>query len=142
MFKKNDNTSTAPNGGDSINLIGTGTIIKGDINANGDVRIDGTLTGTINAKGRLILGPQGVIEGNVFCKTADVSGTIKGNLTVAELTHLKATAKYTGDLTTNKLAIDPGAAFTGNCQMGGTVNLNTLNGIPKQQPKPAEEKVA
>ncbi len=139
MFKKGEKDIQA-SGQESINLIGAGTNIKGDILANGDIRIDGIVTGTITAKGKLVLGPNGLIDGQVYCKSADVSGNIKGNLTVSELTHLKATAKFTGDINTNKLAIDPGASFSGNCSMGGVIK--EMNNAVKREREPAEEKVA
>jgi cytoskeletal protein CcmA (bactofilin family) len=141
MFNKGDKKESATGGQESINLLGAGTTIKGDISANGDIRIDGTLIGTVNAKGKLVLGPNGHIEGEVFCKSADVSGNIKGSLTVSELTHLKATAKFSGDINTNKLAIDPGANFTGNCSMGGVIK-EMNNAVKREQRQPAEEKVA
>lgn len=141
MFKKGDKETAAP-AGESINLIGAGTNIKGDIMANGDIRIDGIVTGTVTAKGKLVLGPQGAIDGQVYCKSADISGNIKGNLTVSELTHLKATAKFTGDISTNKLAIDPGANFSGNCQMGGVIKEMSNATTKQREREPAEEKVA
>lgn len=105
----------------SINLIGIGTQITGDINSAGDVRIDGTLNGDIKLNGRLVIGPNGKIEGNVICQNADVSGEIKGTVQVAEMLALKATAKISGDIITNKLSIEPGAVFTGSCNMGAIV---------------------
>jgi len=105
----------------SINLIGIGTQITGDINSAGDVRIDGILNGDIRLNGRLVVGPNGKIEGNVTCQNADISGEIKGTVQVAEMLALKATAKILGDIITNKLSIEPGAVFTGSCNMGAIV---------------------
>jgi cytoskeletal protein CcmA (bactofilin family) len=105
----------------SINLIGIGTQITGDILSAGDVRIDGTLLGDINLNGRLVIGPNGRIEGNVICQNADISGEIKGTLQVAEMLALKTSAKILGDIVTNKLSIEPGAVFTGSCNMGAIV---------------------
>jgi cytoskeletal protein CcmA (bactofilin family) len=106
----------------SINLIGAGTVIKGDINSNGDIRIDGTLIGSVNSKGKLVVGNTGIIEGEVNCQNADFSGTIKAAVTVTELLSLKATAKLNGDVITNKLAIEPGAIFSGSCSMNNTTS--------------------
>lgn len=105
----------------AINLIGTGTRITGDIVSNGDVRIDGILSGNISLKGRLVVGPQGKIEGDVHCQNADISGEIKGKVQVAEMLALKQTAKINGDITTGKLVVEPGANFTGTCSMGAIV---------------------
>lgn len=105
----------------SVNIIGAGTVIEGDITTNGDMRIDGSLTGSINVKGKLVVGPSGSIEGEIICQNADISGTIKGKIGVAELLALKSSSKLTGDIITNKIAIEPGAAFSGSCSMGGVI---------------------
>ena len=113
----------------SVNIIGAGTVIEGDIKSDGDVRIDGTLNGTLGIKGKLVLGTTGMVDGEVSCQNGDISGTITGKIKVAELLSLKATSKLTGDITTNKLSIEPGANFSGSCAMAGTVpNINISNG--------------
>ena len=63
----------------SVNIIGAGTLIEGDITTNGDMRIDGSLTGSINVKGKLVIGVSGSVEGEIICQNADISGTIKGD---------------------------------------------------------------
>lgn len=115
----------------AINLIGSGTVIKGDVTSNGDIRIDGTLNGSVHSKGKLVVGPTGNIEGEIVCQNADLSGVIKAQVTVSELLSIKATAKLTGDVITNKLAIEPGAVFSGSCSMS--------NALPKEQPKFGEK---
>jgi cytoskeletal protein CcmA (bactofilin family) len=105
----------------SVNIIGAGTSIEGDINTNGDMRIDGSLTGTINVKGKLVVGPSGVVEGEIICQNADISGAIKGKIGVAELLSLKSSSRLTGDIITSKIAIEPGAVFSGSCSMGGVI---------------------
>jgi cytoskeletal protein CcmA (bactofilin family) len=102
----------------SLNLIGTGTVIRGDIETAGDIRIDGTLIGKLTAKARVVLGESAIIEGNIFCQNADVSGAVLGNIVVDELLTLKTTGRMHGDVITRKLVIEAGADFTGNCKMG------------------------
>ncbi|MCB0769877.1 MAG: polymer-forming cytoskeletal protein, partial [Flavobacteriales bacterium] len=74
-----------------------------------------------NARGRVIVGQTGVIEGEVVCQSSDIEGTVIGKVNCQDLLSLKATAKLQGDINTKKLAIEPGAVFTGNCSMGGGV---------------------
>ena len=105
----------------SVNLIGNGTKIIGDIQSAGDVRIDGLLTGNIVTTGKFVLGPNGIVDGNVTSGNADISGEIKGTVSVTEMLSLKASAKVNGDIITGKLAIEPGAIFTGTCNMGAKV---------------------
>lgn len=119
--KNNSMAKSVQSDSASINLIGAGTIIDGDIKSNGDIRIDGTLTGSLNVKGKLVVGPTGNIDGEITCQNADVSGSIKGKINVTELLSLKATSKLSGDIITNKLSIEPGADFSGSCSMGGVV---------------------
>lgn len=101
------------------NQIGPGSKIKGDIEANGNIRIDGTIEGNIISKGRVIIWTTGVVKGEVKCTNCDVYGNFDGKMTVNELLSLKASSKLTGDIKTSKLSIEPGAIFTGSCDMGG-----------------------
>lgn len=112
----------------SINLLGSGTKINGDINSNGDFRIDGLLEGNIVISGKLVLGNTGRIEGNIQCTNADLSGEVKGTVNITETLTLKSTAKINGDIITSKLAIESGAVFTGTCNMGAIVkNITQKN---------------
>lgn len=116
MAKNNETESPA------INIVRKGTEIKGDITCSGDIRIDGVLSGTLVSDGKVVVGNSGVVDGEVTCKNADISGTIKAKLAVKELLQLKATANILGDINTNKLSIEPGATFTGSCNMGTVVS--------------------
>ncbi|HAQ65634.1 MAG TPA: cell shape determination protein CcmA [Bacteroidales bacterium] len=101
----------------SLNTIGQGTIINGDIITNGDVRIDGQIKGKLQSSGRVIVGTTGQIEGEIECRNGDLSGQIDANVKVAELLILKTSVRLTGNITTGKLAVEPGAEFTGHCSM-------------------------
>jgi cytoskeletal protein CcmA (bactofilin family) len=108
----------------SINIISEGTKIKGDIIANGDIRIDGELLGNISAQGRLVVGSKGKIEGEIVCNNIEVSGYIKGKLEAKELLTMKSTSKIEGDIAAGKLSVEPGSEFTGTCSMGSTDSIN------------------
>lgn len=108
----------------SINILGAGTIVKGEISANGDFRIDGTLLGSINAKGKLVIGATGSVEGEIICQNADFSGNVKANVNVLEMLSLKSTSKLIGDISVNKLSIEPGAQFSGSCNMNNGKNAS------------------
>jgi len=73
-------TATSANG--STNTLTNGTSVEGKINANSDIRIDGTLKGSLSCKGRVIIGPQGYIEGDISCQNAIIEGKFSGELTV------------------------------------------------------------
>lgn len=101
----------------SINLLGAGTILKGDISSDGDFRIDGQLSGSIQCKGKVVIGATGMVEGEIICRDIDISGQVKAQIQVSELLSLKSTARLTGDIQASQLAIEPGAIFSGTCKM-------------------------
>jgi len=80
MFSKNNKNMSSD--GSSVNLLAAGTAITGDVKSNGDFRIDGTWKGTLTVKGKLVVGPNGHIEGEIECQNAYVSVEIKGKINV------------------------------------------------------------
>jgi cytoskeletal protein CcmA (bactofilin family) len=109
----------------------------GDIKTNGDIRIDGNLSGSITAKGKVVIGGTGRIEGEVLCQNANVSGEIKGKLQVAELLSLQASAKIQGDIVTGKLVVENGAMWNGTVKMGAVIKELNLEDSKEQQEKTA-----
>ena len=99
------------------NIIGLGTKVVGDIDTNGDLRIDGVIEGNIVSKGKLVLGSAGSIKGTIKCVNAEISGSFEGKIEVSELLSLKSSAVFKGEMSVNKLSIEPGAVFNGNCSM-------------------------
>lgn len=106
----------------AINLISNGTDITGDVKSNGDIRIDGSLTGNLITKGKVVIGQTGKVNGEVVCKNSEVSGIVEGKIVVSQLLILKASSKILGDISTSKLSIEPGAIFSGNCKMSENDN--------------------
>ena len=147
MFKSNkenlNKLKTNINSPDRLNRIVEGTVIEGQINSESNIRIDGFLKGTINTKGRLVLGPEGKIEGDITCTNADIEGTLDGTINVKELLTLKSSAKLQGDISTNKLSIEPGAVFSGSCSMGGVlknmIKDDMINTKTENSPKLQEQ---
>jgi len=126
MFKSNKQSNSEARTGEvnassSINLIGAGTVIDGDVRSVGDIRIDGTVHGNVISKAKVVVGSTGIIEGDVNSQHADVSGMIKGKITVSELTFLKSAGRIVGDIVTGKLVVEVGASFTGSCNMGPVI---------------------
>ena len=117
-----------------INMIGVGTTIEGSISSSENIRFDGNLIGNLNTKGKVFIGQSGKISGEIRCKNCEVEGVVEGKVIVEELLSLRSMSKLYGEIKTGKLAIEPGATFTGKCDMGGKKELNTEPG-----PKPKEE---
>ena len=102
----------------SSNSLVQGTNIEGTVQADKDIRIDGTLKGSLNCKGKVIIGPTGFIMGDVQCENAVIEGRFEGVLLVNDILHVKETARIEGDVTTQKLVVQPGSIFNVKCKMG------------------------
>lgn len=143
MFNsKSGNESAKDKSGSGMpNHINSDTVIEGTIKAKGNLRIDGKLIGTLECQGRIVIGATGSVDGEIRCENAEIEGSIKADLVVSELLSLKATAKVQGDIVAKKLAIEPGASFSGSCSMGGVVK-NISNAEQPRKEEQRQEKSA
>jgi cytoskeletal protein CcmA (bactofilin family) len=101
----------------TINIIGSGTSIQGDIVCEGDIRIDGQVNGLVSTKAKIVVGPEGDITGDLVCQSADILGKVTGIIKVEELLFLKANALVKGDVYTAHFEMEPTAKFNGRCYM-------------------------
>ncbi len=99
------------------NVIAKKTVIVGEITSEGDFRIDGTLEGGLKTNGRVIVGADGFVKGNIDALNADIEGKISGKLEVKKTLTVKAIANISGEVIVGKLSIEPGAAFNASCIM-------------------------
>ena len=114
---KSDVLGENPSTGTSTSLIGAGTSMKGDITSNGDLRIDGSLVGNINCTAKVVIGANGVVEGDIHGQQADIMGKVTGTIKVKDLLQLKGGSLVNGNLQAAKLQIEPTANFNGECHM-------------------------
>src|SRR6201986_3897595 len=103
--------------GTSTSLIGAGTTMKGDITSHGDLRIDGTLVGNIHCSAKVVIGANGVVEGDINGQQADIMGKVTGTIKVKDLLQLKGGSVLNGNIQAVKLQIEPAANFNGQCHM-------------------------
>ena len=121
MFKSKQHNKKAHPESFSASIIGAGNTITGNIAADGDIRIDGTVKGNVYSKAKILVGADGLIEGNIHCREADITGHVNGNINTQEILHLKGSAAVSGDIHTAKLFIEPTVSFNGQCHMGANI---------------------
>ena len=107
-----------PEQAQASNRILVGTSITGDVVSDGDIRVDGKVVGNMKVSGKLVIGEQGRVEGEVECKNAAIAGQLEGTLKVAQTLSLTASAKVQGKVQVEKLAVEPGAEINGSVTMG------------------------
>lgn len=121
MFTTKEEKKAADEITNSSNVIGKGTVLEGNIETSGNIRIEGKIIGNIKSKSKIALGSSSLIDGNVAAQNADIEGTVKGKVEISDLLVLKATGSVQGDISTGKLVVEPGAVFNGTCKMGAAV---------------------
>jgi len=98
-------------------LLGRGSNFEGKLVFEGTVRIDGRFKGEIHSEGKLIVGENGDIEGDIWVDAAVISGKVKGNITGKSRIELQPPARFQGNMVTPILVVQEGAVLDGNCQM-------------------------
>ena len=121
MFTTKEEKKASDEITNSTNNIGKGTVVEGNIEASGNIRIEGKIIGNLKSKSKAALGQSSVVDGNVIAQNADVEGTVRGKVEITDLLILKSTATVHGDISTGKLVVEPGAVFNGSCKMGAAV---------------------
>ena len=120
MAKQSENDSLQ-----SYNVLGNGTSVKGTLESKGNLRIDGQFEGTLIIAGKLVIGKDSFVQGNIQCTSAELEGRVKvEKMTVSGLLSLKATAVVEGVINTQRLYIEQGALLTGQVQMPKDRNAN------------------
>lgn len=123
---------------DQINLVGEGTVFEGTVQAESDVRASGKIVGTLRVEGKAMIAEAGSVDGEVIATNADIAGRVQGEIEVEERLVLKSTAQIEGTIETDRLVVEEGAEFTGECTMGTPVSMDgdegeassTANGKP------------
>ena len=116
MLNRKDKEVVTYSGG-MHNLLSGGTVLTGNLVTEDDIRIDGVIEGNIISRGKVIVGPNGTVSGDIECVNLDIMGKVTGNTQCSEVVVLRSTANLNGDIKTRIIEIEPGAQFFGSCGM-------------------------
>ena len=110
---------SAPLAGD-LAQIGKSVVIKGELSGSEDLYVDGVVEGSIALKNNsLTVGQSGQVKASVDAKGIVVQGKLEGNVTASERVELRKSAIVTGDITTQRIAIEEGAYLKGKIDIQG-----------------------
>ena len=110
----------APNGATDVNRGGTlssGVSIKGNVKFQKELTLDCEVEGEINSQGRLTVGKQARIKGNIKTRSVLVDGTVNGNITAGERCELRAGCTVNCDIEAPRLVVDEAASFVGSAKI-------------------------
>ena len=115
--------------GEAFSVIGTGTVITGNIKTDGMIRVDGKVVGNLVTLGDAAVGLTGIIECSLDARNITVAGKVMGTITAMQKLVLESKSVLKGDLRTARLVVDEGAVFDGRSAMTTTVAV----GVPRGQ---------
>ncbi len=114
-YQSNAGTTRA---GTKVVNIGKSVIIKGQVNSDEDLTIDGRVEGKIDLRQNVLtIGPNGKIEADLHAKTIVVLGNVTGNVTATDLIEIRDNGSVDGDLVSPRVVITEGAHFRGSVDM-------------------------
>ncbi len=132
MFGKKNNTSNimSPVSLDRAHsVLSQAVTLTGEINSKDDLRIDGNVEGNISCDGKVIIGPEGYVNGNIKSSSIELMGKITGDVVVYDIVRLKSSSYFKGEITAVNLEIEAGANFYGNCKMTEKQNNGTISKV-------------
>ena len=123
-----DNRDTTPE-----TIIGATVKIEGDLVSEGDIRVEGLVTGKIKTNKNLYVAETAKIEADVEAENADLAGSIRGQVKVKEVLRLSETGRIEGDISCSRLSIAEGAYFSGSCTMPETKEEALSEPLPEEK---------
>jgi cytoskeletal protein CcmA (bactofilin family) len=100
-----------------VTILGPGTLLRGDLQCKGTIRVEGTVCGEVTSGDSVVLLESGRIQGNVTAGQVIVGGEIVGNVSAVERIEITAKGKVVGDMTAPRVSIHEGVLFEGRCTM-------------------------
>jgi len=98
-------------------IVSSSMHIDGELKSQGNIKIDGLVTGKVHTSQDLIIGSNAQIDADLIAGNASIAGIVKGNVTVKGILSIQATGKVIGNISCASLDISEGAYFSGTCKM-------------------------
>jgi cytoskeletal protein CcmA (bactofilin family) len=109
-----------------ISIIGPGMKVVGDCDTDGAIRVEGAVKGNIRAGKAVVVGKDGVVDGDIFTQDAVLAGTVKGVVRADSRLEVQATCRVEGEIIASRMQLDEGAMLNGTVQMGTGSDLPPL----------------
>lgn len=108
------------------NVIGKGTVIEGNVQAEGDLFVEGIVKGDVTTKTKFVAGPSAIIEGNIIAQHAEIAGRVQGTVKALGLLVINSSGTILGDVITKDLNVESGSTFNGRLQVGGNISSTPI----------------
>ena len=109
--------SPRPTGVDDLSILGPGARVKGELEVDGVIKIQGTVDGTVRARGQVLVVKGGKVQGDIFGREVVVGGEVQGGVFADERAEIQATSVIQGDITTPQITVLEGGTINGKINM-------------------------
>jgi cytoskeletal protein CcmA (bactofilin family) len=94
--------------------------VRGDIETEGTLRVDGRLDGSIRRADIVVVGEGATVVGNISAREVIVGGSVQGNVTATTRIELQPSAVVTGDIDAGAIMIQEGCVVQGRLTVTST----------------------
>ncbi len=105
-------------GSGAISIIAPGTKVHGDIETDGTLRVEGAVEGQIKAAKAVVVGKDGVVDGDIVTQDAVIGGRVNGTVTAESRLELQATCMIEGEIRARRVKLEEGGKVNGQVAMG------------------------
>ncbi len=130
---KAEQPKAAPPGG--LSIIAVGMTVRGDIDSNGVVKVEGTVDGHVSASNQVLVARGGVVQGDLEAREAIIGGRVQGGIHATERVEIQAGASVEGDIITRRIAVAEGGRIDGTIRMG---EGHEARGAPGGEARPSQ----
>lgn len=110
-------TPSAPIGFETV--LGASSVVEGKLKSDGNIRLDGIFTGTLEITGNVLVGENAKIDADIDAKNVSIAGAVRGNVTGNKVQLLRS-ARVWGDITATTITTEEGAFIEGKINMLGS----------------------
>lgn len=109
---------TPRHGAPGYSVIDDRLTIRGEIDTDGTVRVDGRVEGAVHRAGSLIIGASGGVVGDIEAGEVVVAGTVHGNVHATGRIEVEPGASVHGEIRANAMLLREGAIIHGKVSIG------------------------
>lgn len=139
MFKRQESAARPANATPAgYSVLDAQMVVRGDLETDGMLRIDGRLEGNVKRASVVVLGEGASIHGDVSARELVIGGSVTGNIVVESRVEVEATAEVDGDIEADAILIHEGGAVRGRLFIRSRAGANGERRTPAESDHDAD----
>ena len=110
-------------------VLGRGTRVRGRIQGDGDLRVEGAIEGDVRVTGELLIDEGAEVQGNIEAAVVTIGGALTGDVTSRGGVVVRSSAKVSGNLGGPEVSLEEGAEFSGRIDADFELPAELVDGL-------------